>query len=132
MTIPTWAGEQNISSVNLLVQGKLYKFLNWHKNRPTQRVELSNELEEKNNKIISSQISPKNCFIILAKNESKARSAWEIGYQLFNMMLQAHVLNISYEAILLNKQQKDIFDNIGVSDAAAVLAISSDRGSKFL
>lgn len=123
MTIPTWGGEQHISGVYFLLNRKLYKFLNWHNNRPTQRIELANDISENQSNDILSHISAGNCFIVLARNEAKARSFWEIGYQLFNMMLQAHSLNISYEAILLNEDQKELFNKIGLSKAVAVMAL---------
>lgn len=124
MTIPTWAGEQHLTSIYLLINRKLYKFLNWYNNRPTQRIELTNKINEKRNDDILSHIPPGNCYIIFVKNETKARSSWEIGYQLFNMMLQAHVLDISYEAILLNEDLIEILKNTGLSNAAAVMALN--------
>lgn len=129
MTIPTWGGELGISNIHLLINQKLYNFINWYKNRPTQRIELTDKITEKRYNKILNHIPSGNCFIILSKNETKARSSWEIGYQLFNMLLQAHALDISYEAILLNEAQKQIFKETSLSDAAAVMLLSCSNSS---
>ncbi len=64
-----------------------------------------------------------NCFIVIGKNESFAIALWEVGYQLLNLLLQAHSLDILYQAALLDETQKTLLRRMGVKDPVAVFAI---------
>ena len=100
MTIPTWQGEQYITGIYVVMKQNIYRYINWYKNRPSQRLEFVKEISGSLYRDIYGQLPAGDCFILLKKNELQTRASWEIGYQLLNMMLQAHVLYVSYEAIL--------------------------------
>jgi hypothetical protein len=123
MTIPTWAGEQNISSAYLLKENQLFKYVNWNNNRPTHSLLLMREVEAEKFKETLGSFYAKRGLIILGKNESFARALWEVGYQLMNMLLLASGLDISYGAFLLNEKDKEKLERIGVADPVAVMAL---------
>jgi len=123
MTIPTWAGEQNISSVYLVSKNKLSKYTNWHRGRPTHVLSELKELDEGLFRQLLSSFSATHGLIILGKNESFARAFWEVGYQLLNLLVQAHSLKIPYQAFLLDEGQRSTIGRTGVKDPVAILAI---------
>jgi hypothetical protein len=123
VTIPTWAGEQNITSVYLILEGKLSRYINWRWNGWAHSIELLKEVGEELGTQLLNWLPPYNCLIVLAKNEHFGRAYWEIGYQTLNLMLQAKSLNLSYKAILLDEKQKDFFHKIGIKDSVASLFI---------
>lgn len=123
MTIPTWAGEQNISSVYVVSKDGLSAYSNWKRSRPTHTLSKAKKVDEAFLQQLLSSFSPNLGLIILARNEDFARALWEVGYQLLNLLLQASSLNISYQAVLLDEQQKSTFSRTGVKDPVAILAI---------
>jgi hypothetical protein len=124
LTIPTSKGKQHISSVYLLTNNKIHRYLNWHRNRPTHGIKFIRQVDRTIQGELQTQFSPSNCFIILTQNESYDSASWEVGYQLLNLLLQAHVLNISYEAILPDEDQKKIFQKSGAGEPAAIFGLS--------
>lgn len=123
MTIPTWAGEQHISSAYFVSNNRLTKYINWDHSRPTHALlELNKRDEQLFHKLIKS-FSANHGFIILGKNEDFARALWEVGYQLLNLLLQANSLDIPYQAVLLNKAQKSTVSLAGIKDPVAIFAI---------
>lgn len=123
MTIPTWAGEQRISSVYLISNNKLSKYINWDNDRPTHSLSVLNKFDDQLLGELSRLFSPHRKFIILGKNEHFARALWEVGYQLLNLTVQARGLDIGYQAALLDETQKKILGDIGIHDPIAILAI---------
>ena len=123
LTIPTWAGEQNISSVYLISDFKLSKYVNWHKNRPTHSLLEVARIDKQIFDKFSRSYSPNDRFIVLGKNEDFQRSLWKVGYQLLNLLLQASVLNINYRVFLLDTSQKVILQDIGIKAPVAILAL---------
>jgi hypothetical protein len=123
MTIPTWAGEQNISSVYLVSENELFKYANWSDNRPTHSLLQLNTLEAEELKKLLERFSAKQALIVLGKNESFARALWEVGYQLLNILVQASSLDISYSAFLLNESERANLAKIGIVDPVAAVAI---------
>ena len=123
MTIPTWAGEQNISSVYLVSDNKMSKYLNWQSRRPTHSVSGINKIDKKLMEEFRKHISPYSRFIILGKNEEFSRALWEIGFQLLNLLLQAHSIGLTYRALLLNEPMKNILTEMGIKYPIAILAI---------
>jgi len=125
LTIPTWAGEQGISSVYLLSKEGTFIYINWEDDHPTHT------FKKINNKSISItdihnilKINPLPSYAIaLGKNEKFARALWEIGYQLENLILQASSLNISFKTILLDKKQKNAFLNLGIKEVIGLFCI---------
>jgi hypothetical protein len=123
MTIPTARGEQDISSVYLISDYKLSRYLNWRKNRPTHSVEVIGDIDvDLYNKFM--KIFPlHNCVIVIGKNKQFAMAFWEIGYQLLNLMLQAHALKLIYKAILLDENQQKIFQSAGIKNPVAAIML---------
>ena len=123
MTIPVWGGESEISTVYLIKNGKLWKYLNWKRNRPTHSLL---ELKAVSIEIIDWLLDYfrfGESYIVLGRNDNHARALWEIGYQLFNLLVQGYALGISYTSVLLNEEQKKMFSEIGIKEPVGVLAI---------
>jgi hypothetical protein len=123
MTIPTWGGKQDISSVSFISDNKLFKYLNWKNNRPAHSLLMLNNINSYLSNDLLTTFSANYGLIVLGKNEDFGRALWEIGYQLLNLMVQACALNISYQSILLDEKQKNYFRNIGINEPVALLAI---------
>jgi hypothetical protein len=121
MTIPTSRGEQNITSVYLILEGKLSRYVNWRWKGWAHSIEFLKEVGGKLRKEILNWLPPYNCLIVICKNEHFAEAYWEIGYQTLNLMLQAKSLNLSYRVVLLDEKQKDFFHKLGIKDAVASL-----------
>ena len=125
MTIPTWAGEQNISGVYLVSNNRLSKYINWDSkySRPTHALAELNKIEKQSYHNLVRSFSANHGFIVLGKNEDFARALWEVGYQLLNLLLQASVLDIDYRAFLLDTDQKAVLQGIGIKAPVAILAL---------
>ena len=121
MTIPTSRGEQNITSVYLILEGKLSRYVNWRWKGWAHSTEVLKPVGEELGIQLLNWLSPHNCLIVLAKNEHFAEADWEIGYQSLNLMLQAKSLNLSYRLVLLNEKDRDFLHKIGIKDAVASL-----------
>jgi hypothetical protein len=123
MTIPTWAGEQNISGLHLVSEEKLFRYANWSDKQPTHSLLQLKTIKPGEVKEILARFSASLALIVINKNEQFARALWEAGYQLMNMLLQASSLNISYGAFLLREKDKEKLERIGVADPVAVMAL---------
>jgi hypothetical protein len=126
MTIPTWAGEQNITGVYLILEGKLSRYLNWRWNGWAHSTQFLKKISEELRRQMISWLPAYNCLIVLCKNEHFGRAYWEIGYQTLNLMLQAKSIDLSYKAVLLDEKQKEYFHKIGIKDAVASLFTTYD------
>jgi len=125
MTIPTWAGKQNISTIYLVSNSRLSKYINWDSkhNIPTHALADLNKIDKQLYHNIIKSFSANHGFIVLGKNEDFARAFWEVGYQLLNLLLQASALNIDYRAFLLDTDQKLILQDIGIKAPVVILAL---------
>ena len=123
MTIPTWGGEQNISSVYLVSDNKLSQYINWDSNRPTHSLRVVKKIDQRLTDQLQQLFYPNTKFIVLGKNENFARALWEIGFQLLNLLLQAHSIGVTHRAVLLNESQKNIVARIGIKDPISTLAL---------
>jgi len=123
MTIPTWAGKQEISSVYFISDYKLHKYTNWDDNRPTHALIELHKIESQLHDKLIKLFSANHGLIILGRNEDFSRAFWEIGYQLLNLLLQANSLDISYRAVLLDMAQKTTVAPAGIKDPVALFAI---------
>lgn len=134
LTIPTWGGKQDYTSVYLAKDGKLFVYINWTKrfsllNRalreklkwtrgnPTHDIKLLRTFAHK------TKFEDANAAIILCKNENTGRALWEVGYMLENMLLQASSLDISYQAMLFRPEEKLEFGKIGLENAVAAMLL---------
>ena len=130
LTIPTWGGIQDCTSVYLLKGKKLYNYINWTKefslmNRLFRekfrwtRGNPTHEIQFFRNADISSQIDGHEDAIILCQNEYTGRALWEIGYMLENMFLQATSLGISYASKIFSSDEIRWIEKKGMSGAVA-------------
>lgn len=127
MTIPVSRGHQNISNVLLLHAGRLLRYVNWDKGRPTHRLDpmhgIENEpyLFQNNN-----QDRNHNCRIILSRNEKNPKALWEIGFQLINIILQAKALEIDVRPYLLDDEWRKRMEDVGIMDPWGVVSLKVD------
>jgi hypothetical protein len=123
MTIPTWGGEQHISSVYLISDNKLLQYINWTNNRPTHSLFELKKIDKESFYLLKSSFSLNDKFIVLGKNENFNRALWEVGYQLLNLLVQAQTLDIPYESVLLDETNKILLSNMGIRYPVALVAI---------
>jgi hypothetical protein len=134
LTIPTWGGVQNFTSVYLVMGGKLYVYVNWTKefslmNRLFRekfgwtRGNPTHEIRFCRNVDINSQMYGYEKAIVLCQNENSGRALWEVGYMLENMFLQAKSLGISYESKIFSEDEISQLRKMGVANAVAALFI---------
>jgi hypothetical protein len=123
ITIPTCAGKQNVTSVYLLSDKKLFRYINWDHGRPTHSLSMLHRVNDRLIKEFNEVQYPNHTFIILGKNEYPTISLWEVGYQLLNLLVQAHSLGISYQASLLDETQRATVSTMGVKNPVAMFTI---------
>jgi len=123
MTVPTSQGEQNASSVYLIRDDKLFKYVNWHKNRPTHSLETLGKIDLDVYNQLMRLFPFHNSFIVIGKNTDFATALLEVGYQVLNLVLQAQALGLSYETILLDENQKEIFRSVGIKDTVCAFLL---------
>jgi len=123
MTIPTWAGKQDIAEVNFITKSNYYRYENWKNNKPTHNLVVIGEIIEKNWKQILKHFIIQTGIIILKKNENTGRALWEIGYQLQNLIIQASSLSTGYRAVLLDQDEKKLINSIGIENGIAAMVI---------
>jgi hypothetical protein len=134
LTIPTWGGVQNHTSVYLVKDEKLYAYVNWTKefsllNRLFRekvrwtRGNPTHDIRFVRNVDIASQMGGHEEAIFLCQNEHTGRALWEVGYMLENMFLQAKSLGISYESKIFSANEISQLGKMGVANAVAVFFI---------
>lgn len=123
MTIPTWGGEQDLSSVYAISDSMLAEYTNWIKARPTHSLLEPKEIGEGLLHQLRGCFPQNDRFIIIGRSEDTSRSLWEVGYQLFNILIQARALDLSYEAALLDESQKCLFAEIGIDRPVAIVML---------
>jgi len=124
MTIPTWAGLQDLSCLYVCSNGRLYQYVNWKKNRPTHHLEEIEVVDKGLTGFLDTFLPDYNTFLILSKNENLNRSLWEIGYQLLNMQLQAAAWDLNYTSVFLDNDQKTRFQSTPIKDPVAMVAVN--------
>jgi hypothetical protein len=129
MTIPTWGGEQNISSLYLVASGTVLKYVNWRSDKPAHNVEAVATLDPEVNRSLAALAAPHNCIIVQTKNENHARALWEIGYSLLNIMLQAKSLGLVYKAVLLEEKDQQQFNRAGINGPVSAVFLGKEEGS---
>jgi hypothetical protein len=134
LTIPTWGGEQDITSVFLIRDKELFRYMNW-----TRKFSLVNRLVRQKLKWtrgnpthdiqsirkvnIRAQLDGADTAIILCQKEETSRALWEIGYMLENTFLQARSLGIYYEAKVFKHEEISQLASVGVKDAVAAIIL---------
>jgi hypothetical protein len=134
LTIPTWGGGQDYTTVDLAMGGKLYAYVNWTKefslmNRLFReklrwtRGNPTHDLRFVGNVDISSQMHGYEKAILLCQNENTGRALWEVGYMIENMLLQAKSLGVSYESKIFSEGEMSQLGKMGVANAVAAFFI---------
>jgi hypothetical protein len=123
MTIPTWAGLQDLTCLCFCSKGKVYQYVNWKKNRPTHHLEKIGAVDKVLSEFLDTLLPDYNAFLILSKNENSHRSLWEIGYQLLNIKLQAAAWDLKCTSVFMDNSQKTWFQNTPINDPVAMVAI---------
>ena len=134
LTIPTWGGGQDYTSIYLIKDSKLFRYTNW-----TKKFSLLNRLfREKfkwtrgtpthdirfiGNVNIPAQLEGANTAIILCRNEKTSRALWEVGYMLENMFLQAKSLHISYKSKIFKTEETAQLAELSVRNAVAAVLL---------
>lgn len=134
LTIPTWGGGQDYTSVYLIRDGQLFLHINWTKkfsllNR-LFRQELrwtrgnpTHDLRFIQNLRARAPLNETDTAIVLCRNEQTGRALWEVGYILENMFLQAKSLGISYGSKILDTNETLQLAELGVSNPVAAVLI---------
>jgi len=137
LTIPTMGGGQNYTSVYLVKEKKLFRYINWttrflggHARYARYAHYLSwkigyptHDIKPLRNVNISDHLDGADIAIILSRNEKSNRSLWEVGYMLENMFLQAKSLGISYKSKVFTKDEIKKLERNGISDPVAALLL---------
>ena len=134
LTIPTWGGGQDYTSVYLIRDGQLLLYANW-----TKKFSLLNRLFRAKLRWTRGNPTHDICFIqnlrarapldaadaaiVLCQNEQTGRALWEIGYMLENMFLQAKSLGISYGSRIFDVEEIFQLAELGVRNAVAALLL---------
>jgi hypothetical protein len=123
MTIPTWGGEQNISSVYVLADCTMYLYVNWKKSKPTHSIIPIGDIERNSYSKIKKSFPSWNAFILLCANETSGRAFWEIGYQVQNLLVQTYALDFGYTIKMLDAEERKIFQNPSINNPIALVAL---------
>jgi hypothetical protein len=121
MTIPTWAGLQDLSYVLAVHDRTVYRYVNWSDGRPTHTLEPAPGVQSPPEAMEG--LGDARRLIVLCVRESSGRAWWEIGYQLLNILIQATALELRYSARLLSDRERDRFSETGVPHAVAAVAV---------
>jgi len=134
LTIPTWGGGQAYTSVYLVKDGKLFRYINWTKefsllNRlflryakctrgtPTHDIHFMKNVDS------LAQLDGADQAIILSQNEVSNRALWEVGYMLENLLLQARSLDVSYMSKIFSNSEINEMEKKGISKAVTALLL---------
>lgn len=134
LTIPTWGGGQSYTSICLVKDGKLFRYINWTKkfsllNRlflnyaKWTRGNPTHDIHFVRNVNIRARLDGADTAIILARNEKTNRALWEVGYMLENIFLQAKSLGISYKSKIFTRDEIKKLERNGISEAVAALLL---------
>jgi hypothetical protein len=123
LTIPTWGGEQDISSVYVISGNKLSKYVNWHNARPTHSLLELKTIDRHLLQQLKELFPRSDGLVTIGKNEESSRSLWEVGYQLLNMLTQAKAMDVHYDTALLDNSQKWLLAEIGISEPVAAVLL---------
>lgn len=121
MTIPTWGGRQDVSRVYLLADSTVHAYVNWAEGHPTHSLSPFAASSRDVGESVRRFMQPAEKVILLARAFNESYALWEIGYQLLNMILQAHCLDLTYRAVLLNAEQRAILKAAGIEKAEAAI-----------
>ena len=146
LTIPTWGHGTEYTSVYLVKNSQLFRYVNWTRqshllggtaNRllryalwklrgkppfylwgnPTHDIDFIRKVN------VSSQFDGFDTAVILSRNERTNRALWEVGYMLENMLLQSSSLGVSYKTKMFNPDEISQLGEAGVKGTVAALLL---------
>jgi len=134
LTIPTWGGAQDITSVYLIKDKKLFRYINWTKKFSLldrlfrqkfkwTRGNPTHDIQFIRNVNILTQLNEADTAIILCQNEKTSRALWEVGYMLENIFLQAKSLGIYYESKIFKTEEISQLTRLGVTNPVATIIL---------
>ena len=127
LTIPTCGGRQDNSRLFIAHEGCFYAYQNWHKKHPTHSLTLRKDVSSAGLQETNRQFPGWNGYLIITAKDDSFVNLLEVGYQALNIMLQAHVLNLGYEFILLSEsQRRSLSSQLGVTQVTALVALNID------
>ena len=112
LTIPTWAGIQDIACLYLASKDGVFRYVNWRDDKPTHALEQIGGPVDR--------FEPDEYQMIMAANEQSSRALWEVGYMIENLLVQAGSIGVRYEAELLDPEAAGEYERAGIRGAAAV------------
>jgi hypothetical protein len=133
LTIPTWAGGQDYTSVHIIHDRKNYQYinltkgflpkslvpdkLNWIQGNPTHDTKQISKIDAK------PLMDGFENAIVLCQNEKTNRALWEVGYMLENMFLQIRSLGISFSSKIFKDPEIAQLTSKGLPNAVAALLL---------
>ena len=123
MTIPTWDGTQEITSIFVCNQHGLFKYQNWVKNHPTHSLSQISESNESLFKKMQSNFPEKRNFIYFVKNKPHMAALWECGYSLISALVQLKALNIHADIIFPKQEFGRLFAGHPINIPSVMITI---------
>lgn len=115
LTIPTWAGHQDIADLYLVSKDGTFRYVNWRDDRPTHTLGRIGDPPGGWN--------PAEERLVMSANEPSGRALWEVGYMLMNLLVQAVSLGVGYDSQLLDPDVSSEYQAAGAPNACAALTI---------
>jgi len=138
LTIPTWGGGQDYTTVYLVHENRLYRYVNWTTSRYTEWIsglvprarrywwkvgQPTHDVKFARNVNLSLKSGCIKDGIIIGRNEQTNRALWEIGYILENLFLQAESLRISYKSMIFTRDEIRELEKNGIFGAEAAVLL---------
>lgn len=133
LTIPTWGGGQDYTSVHIVRDRKNFRYVNltkgflpkrlvwekikWIQGNPTHDTKPVGDID------VSAYMDGFETAIVLCQSESTNRALWEVGYMLENMFLQARSLDISFCSKIFTDPEIAQLADQGLPNAVAALLL---------
>jgi hypothetical protein len=123
MTVPFWTDRVETTSVYLIRNRRLYRYVNWDSDHPTHSIAEIRTLSETEFAGMAKEFSGADRFIVLGRNDDHGRAFWEIGYELLNLLVQAKSAEVDYSAQLLDDAQSRQMTQLGMRNPLALVAL---------
>ena len=121
LTVPFWTDRVETTSVYLIWNQRVFRYVNWDSNRPTHSIAEIRTLSEKESEGMATEFSGRDRFIVLGRNDDHGRAFWEIGYEVMNILAQAKSAELEYSSHLLNDTQSRQVTQLGIRNPLALV-----------
>lgn len=119
LTIPTWAGGQNYASVGFTFGEGTLRYVNWAGPNAAHKLE---RVGVAPGSFLEAEARAE---IILCFHEDSGRGRWEVGYMLYNLLIQACSLGVGYRSRLLGEEERAALTPLGLGGVpAAVVSLA--------